>query len=309
MPKYNKTQSRGVMVYYAIGWIPALFVPASWATLKLFVAIYFARMFLVTGVHHRYFAHRTYSTSRPFQFILGLLAETCMQQGVIWWAATHRHHHKFCDTEHDAHSASVKGFLQAHCGWIHEEANYDMDKLYKACPDLTRFPELVWLDELYAVPPLALGALMYYLGGWEMFWWCWFINTWALSHGTFLVNSAVHLWGTERYTCQFQDCCTAKNNWWVSILTMGEGWHNNHHAQMGSCRQGIMWWEYDPTYYILRLMQCVGLIWDIREPDMKRFKVKENPEPPVGWVHGWSTANPSNKKSCVSAVAAEKKSS
>lgn len=193
------------------------------------------------------------------------MAETSVQQGVCWWAAHHRTHHKQCDTENDPHSPARLGFWKSHMLWIEDPSNYETH--WENVKDWQQFPELVWINEYFLLPPFLLGLGLYLYGGLPLFVWAFVVSTWAVSHSTFLVNSANHIWGRERFICQYQKGCTAKNNWWVTFFTLGEGWHNNHHANMAVCRQGLYWYEIDITYYVLRLLQAVGLVWDIREPD------------------------------------------
>ncbi|KJE93881.1 fatty-acid desaturase [Capsaspora owczarzaki ATCC 30864] len=257
--------SRGVQLFYAFGWLFAFTVPFRWELLALAVASYYLRMFFVTAGYHRYFSHMTFQTSRAFQFFLAFMAETSVQQGVCWWAAHHRQHHRQCDTEKDPHSPSRLGFWKSHMLWVEDADNYETH--WELVPDLVKFPEIVAVSESFLIPPTLYGAAIYLLGGYDVFIWAFVVSTWAVSHGTFLVNSANHIWGRERFICQYQPGCTAKNNWWVTVFTLGEGWHNNHHANMKVCRQGIYWYEIDITYYVLRVLQALGIVWNIREPN------------------------------------------
>jgi stearoyl-CoA desaturase (delta-9 desaturase) len=236
-------------------------VPLTWTAAILGVGLYLARMFGITGGYHRYFAHRAYKTSRWFQFVLAWLGCAAMQKGPLWWASHHRQHHKFSDQEDDPHSPIVKTVWWAHVGWV-------ISGRFRHAPldtirDYTKYPELRVLDKyLPWVPGFTLAAACYWIDGWSGLVWGFLVGTVLLYHGTFLVNSACHLWGTRRYATTDQ----SKNNWWAALLTMGEGWHNNHHHYQSCARQGFRWWEVDMSYYIIRALGAVGIVWDIREP-------------------------------------------
>ena len=248
-----------------VGWSPT----AVWVAL----ALYLTRMFAITGFYHRYFSHRAYRTSRPAQFLFALAGNSAVQRGPLWWAAHHRHHHRVSDHEGDPHSPHVNGFWWSHLGWLTDPANFPTD--LSRVPDLARFRELRWLDRYDTLVPLAvmggtfgLGALLERFApglgtnGWQMFVWGFFVSTVLLFHATCLVNSAAHLIGRRR----FETSDGSRNSLIVALLTMGEGWHNNHHHYCASTRQGFLWWEIDATYYLLRGLQAVGIVWDIREP-------------------------------------------
>jgi stearoyl-CoA desaturase (delta-9 desaturase) len=232
----------------------------SWTGLALAVALYYARMFFVTAGYHRYFAHRTYKTSRFVQFLLGIGAETTAQKGILWWAANHRHHHRTSDTPEDLHSPSQGGFFWSHVGWIivrdFEETRFDDIK------DMARYPELRFLNRFHLLPPIAMAVALYFIGGWHALLWGFFVSTVLLWHGTFTINSLSHVFGKQRY----ETGDTSRNNWILALVTMGEGWHNNHHYHMNSANQGFFWYEVDLSYYILKLLSWFGIVWDLRKP-------------------------------------------
>jgi stearoyl-CoA desaturase (delta-9 desaturase) len=237
----------------------ALWSGVTWQSVVCCIALYWIRMFGTTAGYHRYFSHRTFKTSRWFQFVLAFLAESSAQKGVLWWSAHHRHHHRYSDTEHDIHSPRQKGFWYAHIAWIYDgldETNFD------AVRDLTRFPELRWLNRHWLVPPTVLAVATWLLLGWPGLFVGFFLSTVILWHGTFTINSLSHVIGKRR----FQTTDDSRNHWLLALITMGEGWHNNHHHYMLSTRQGFRWWEVDMTYYVLKVMSWVGLVWDLREP-------------------------------------------
>jgi stearoyl-CoA desaturase (delta-9 desaturase) len=235
----------------------------SWKGLALAIALYYVRMFGVTGGYHRYFSHRTYRTSRAFQLLLAVLAQSSLQKGALWWAAHHRDHHKYSDTPADPHSYRDRGFWWSHVGWIlsrdTEETNLERIK------DLARYPELLWLNRWHVVPGVALAVGLFFVGGWHALLWGFFVSTTLLWHGTFTINSLSHMLGRRRYATTDD----SKNNWVLALVTMGEGWHNNHHYYQRSCRQGFFWWEIDLTFYVLKAFELVGLVWDVHSPSEK----------------------------------------
>jgi stearoyl-CoA desaturase (delta-9 desaturase) len=228
--------------------------------LVLGVALYFLRIFAIGAGYHRYFAHRAFRTGRIAQFCLAFLAQTSAQRGALWWAAKHRRHHKYSDTELDVHSPVLRGFLYAHVGWIFVPRNNATD--YAAVRDLARFKELVWLNRQPYLPAAVLALATWAIAGMPglVVGFCW--STVALWHATFCINSLAHVVGRRRYVTGDE----SRNNWLLALLTMGEGWHNNHHAYQVSVRQGFRWWEYDPTYYTLRALSWIGLVWDLHVP-------------------------------------------
>jgi stearoyl-CoA desaturase (Delta-9 desaturase) len=232
----------------------------SWAGVAWALGLYFGRMFFVTGAYHRYFSHRTYKTSRWFQFLLGLGATTTVQKGILWWAAHHRHHHRASDQPDDLHSPVQGGFWWSHHGWIlaHDFQGTDYDSIR----DFARYPELRWLNRLFLLPPIALAVALFFIGGPVALFYGFFLSTVLLWHGTFTINSLSHVIGKRRY----ETTDDSRNHWLLALITMGEGWHNNHHHYQASTRQGFRWYEIDLTYYILRGLAAVGLVWDLKEP-------------------------------------------
>jgi stearoyl-CoA desaturase (delta-9 desaturase) len=250
-----------------LGCFGVLWVGASPIAAWMAVFLYFIRMFAVTGIYHRYFSHKTYSTSRVGQFILALWGGTTVQRGALWWAYHHRHHHLHSDDEEDAHSPHVHGFLWSHIGWITSRRNFPTD--YSKIKDLVKFPELVFLNRFDAIVPLAFAFATFGFGkfleihypglhttGWQMLVWGFFISTTALFHGTACINSMAHLMGNRRYKTEDD----SRNSFILAIITLGEGWHNNHHRYMSATRNGFYWWEIDPTYYGLKLLSWTGFI-------------------------------------------------
>lgn len=250
----------GLGPFLALHLLPlgALWTGTRWQDWAVCFALYFVRMFGVTAGHHRYFSHRTFKTSRWFQFVLAFFAQTSSQKGVLWWAAHHRNHHKFSDLPWDVHSPIQKGFWYSHWLWLYDRGTEVTD--YNKVRDLAKYPELVWLNKYWAVPPTVLGVVIAWTMGLSGLFIAFGLSTVLLWHGTFTINSLSHVFGKRR----FETTDTSRNNWLLAIITLGEGWHNNHHHYMGSVRQGFYWWEYDITYYVLKAMSWVGLVWDLR---------------------------------------------
>jgi stearoyl-CoA desaturase (delta-9 desaturase) len=244
-----------------VGWSPV--------AVGVAVALYVVRMFAITAFYHRYFSHRTFKTSRAMQFVFGVLGNSAVQRGPLWWAAHHREHHQHSDTDDDTHSPTRHGFFWSHVGWITAKHNFPTRR--ERVKDLLKYPELCFLDRFDIVVPIAMFVGLYGLGAWlgaaypelgtsglQLVVWG-MISTVVLFHATFTINSLAHVWGTRR----FQTTDTSRNNWLLALITLGEGWHNNHHHFQGSVRQGFYWWEYDPSYYALRAMSWLGLVWQL----------------------------------------------
>jgi stearoyl-CoA desaturase (Delta-9 desaturase) len=234
----------------ALGW--------SWTGLVLALALYVARMWFVTAGYHRYFSHRAFKTSRAGQAVLAFGAQTAVQRGVIWWAAQHRRHHRHSDQPRDVHSAAREGFWYAHVGWSTAPGSDAFD--HATVRDLEKYPELRWLDRHKHLPGLILLGVLALAGGWHALVWGGLVSTVLLWHGTFTINSLAHLIGKRRYATTDD----SRNNWLLAVITLGEGWHNNHHHYQSSANQGFRWWEIDVTYYGLRVLGWLGLVWDVR---------------------------------------------
>jgi len=259
----NATIHLGCLGVIWVGWSPAAVAVAA--------LLYLARMFAITAFYHRYFSHRTFRTTRAAHFLFGLLGASGAQRGPIWWAAHHRDHHRQSDRPPDLHSPVQRGVLWSHMGWFLSDAG--VSTRAGAVPDLLKLPELRWLDRWHMAPVLALAAGTFALGealrvltpswgasGAQMLVWGFFISTTALHHATFTINSIAHRVGRRR----FETRDGSRNNLLLALLTLGEGWHNNHHYHPGSTRQGFVWWEIDMAYYGLWLLERLGVVWDLR---------------------------------------------
>jgi len=251
--------------------LAVIWVGISWVAVIVALVAYVVRMFAITGLYHRYFSHRAFKTSRLGQFIFGVLGASAVQRGPIWWAAHHRHHHAHSDQEGDIHSPRQVGFWRAHMGWFLTRRGFTPDLKY--VKDLLKFRELRWLDRFDIAVPTMLGVGMFLLGvllhkvaphlntsGWQMLIWGFFISTVLCYHGTYTINSLSHVFGRQRY----RTGDTSRNNWLLAVITLGEGWHNNHHHYPNAARQGFYWWEIDVSYYMLKVLSWFGIIWDLK---------------------------------------------
>ncbi len=234
------------------------FVPFSWELVGVAVFTYFLRLFGITGAYHRYFSHNAYKTSRVMQFILAWIGCMAMQKGPLWWAAHHRNHHKYSDTEKDLHSPR-KGFWHSHMLWFLKDDYNDYDP--KIIKDYTKYPELVWLDKYHWIPPL-LFSIVLGLISFPVLVYGYGVANFLAGHATWSINSLAHVIGKQRYDAGDD----SKNNFFLAIITMGEGWHNNHHYYRHSANMGFFWYEIDLTYYILKFLSWFGLIWDLKKP-------------------------------------------
>lgn len=277
----NSLLNAGFIIIH-LGCLLVLWVGASWTAVAVCLALYAIRMFSVTAFYHRYFAHRTYKTSRPFQFIMAVAGATCMQNGPLWWSAHHRHHHRYSDTDEDVHSPIAKSLWWAHAGWILSKkyALYEED----AVRDLAKYPELRWIQKYNIVPGIVLGVGLFIVGeilrlyapglqtnGPQLMIWGFFVSTTLLYHGTFTINSLAHRIGRRR----FETDDHSRNSLLLALITFGEGWHNNHHRYHASERQGFYWWEIDISHYGLTVLSWFGLVWDLKKPPKRIYDEAE----------------------------------
>ncbi len=254
-----------------VGCFSVFWVGWSWPAVFVAISLYIVRMFAITGFYHRYFSHRSFKTSRFFQFVFAVIGASAIQRGPLWWASYHRYHHKYSDTEKDIHSPKQSGFWRSHMFWFMGKSNFVTKK--ELIGDFMRYPELRWLDRFDIVIPIFYAAALITVGdlintfnpdwgvtGSQLFVWGFVISTIVLFHGTCTTNSLAHKYGTKRYMTGDD----SRNNIWIALITLGEGWHNNHHHYPNAVRQGFFWWEIDITYLILRFMSRVGIVWDLK---------------------------------------------
>ena len=247
-----------VLVHLAC--VAAIWTGITWQAVAICAALYWLRIFAIGAGYHRYFSHRAYATSRAFQFVLAVLAQSTAQKSVLWWAAKHRHHHLHSDTARDVHSPRHTGFLYSHVGWIFAR-RHDATDLVKVA-DLARYPELMWLHRFELLPAIALGALCFLVGRLARP-----RGRFLLEHGAGLSRHLLHQFARAR--ARPQALCDRRQfpqQLAAGAFTMGEGWHNNHHAYQSSVRQGFRWWEIDATYYVLKSLSWLGVVWDLKTP-------------------------------------------
>jgi stearoyl-CoA desaturase (delta-9 desaturase) len=250
------------LAVHAVALCGAVLFPPTLGLVALCLGVFYARILGISLGYHRYFAHRTFKTSRAFQLVLALWSMLSAQRGVLWWAAHHRNHHRYSDDEGDVHSPARTGFFWSHVGWIISGRN-DRTRV-EVIRDMARFPELVWLDRHQYLPAIALGATLFLAGGLPALVWGMLVSTVILWHATFSINSVAHVIGRRVYPTTD----TSRNNTWLALLTGGEGWHNNHHYFCSSARLGFHWWQYDPVWWVIVALERVGLVWDVhRVPD------------------------------------------
>ena len=261
----------GCLLVFWVEWSPVAVTVA--------VVLYLIRMFAITGFYHRYFSHKAFKTNRFWQFVFAILGNTACQRGPLWWAAHHRHHHRFTDLPNDVHSPKQHGFWWSHVGWLTSRANFRTRHEY--VKEWARFPELRWINRFDTAIPFVFAGLIFIAGrlleryapslnvsASQLLVWGFFISTTLLLHATCTINSLDHMLGSRRYDTGD----TSRNNAVLAVLTLGEGWHNNHHHFAVSARQGFMWWELDMTYYLLVLLSFLGIVRELRPVPEKVIK-------------------------------------
>lgn len=250
--------------------LAVIWVGISPAAVIACLFFFWLRMFAITGFYHRYFSHRSFKTNRFWQFIFAFIANSSAQRGPLWWASHHRKHHKFSDEKEDRHSPVQHGFWWSHVGWFICESAFKTD--YSVIKDLAKYPELKFLNRFDILAPATLAVFTFILGeflnaywpslgtnGLQMLIWGFFISTVILFHATFTINSLGHIYGKRR----FKTKDNSRNNPWLAFITLGEGWHNNHHRFAVSARQGFYWWELDITYYTLKVLSFFRIVSDL----------------------------------------------
>ncbi len=257
--RVNWKTSVPFIAFHVIAIAGTLVFGVTLKALVLCVTLYVVRIWFITAGYHRYFSHRSYRTSRWFQFVLAFGGGTAAQKGVLWWAGHHREHHRTSDTADDIHSP-LRGFWWSHVGWI-------LCDKYSATPtrrirDFDRYPELRFLNRHDWLPPWILGTACFLMAGLPGLFCGFMLSTVLVWHNTFFVNSLAHVMGRRRYATED----TSRNSVLIAVTTLGEGWHNNHHHYQASARNGFFWWELDPTYYALKVLSWLRVVRDLKVP-------------------------------------------
>jgi len=264
------------MIFVHVAAIVGVFLyPPTLGLVALAAALTWSRILGTTLGYHRYFSHRTFRTSRVMQFLIGWWAESSTEKGILWWAGHHRNHHRYADADGDIHSPARSGFFYSHIGWILAD-RWDETPL-DVIRDMAAYPELRWLNRWHLVPPVTLAVVCFLLGGMPALVWGYFISTTLVWHSTFTINSLSHVYGSRR----FPTTDTSRNNPWLALLTLGEGWHNNHHYFCSSARNGFYWWEIDVTFYTIWVMEKLGLVWDVKRVPKRVLEEGRRRQPAV----------------------------
>lgn len=273
------------MVVFHVGAVAALFM-FSWKAFFLACFLWWVAGSLGIGMgYHRLLTHRGYKTPKWMEYFLTTCATLALEGGPIFWVGTHRIHHQLTDKPGDPHSPR-DGKWWSHMGWIlmGKAMHSDAIELAAYVPDLRKDKFHVWISKWHWVPLTVLGIALLAFGGIEYVMWGIFLRVTFGLHSTWLVNSATHLWGSQRFATDDD----SKNSLWVALLTFGEGWHNNHHAHPQSARHGLRWWEIDTNWYGIQVLKFLGLARDIKVAKVGSGRFKEIgatqrvPEPVMG---------------------------
>jgi stearoyl-CoA desaturase (delta-9 desaturase) len=274
----NETSLHSLAVRSGINWIFAItlvsfhlgalaaFFYFRWSALVAFLVVWVLAENVGIGMgYHRLLTHRGYSTPRWLEYCIATCGTLALQGGPIYWVAVHRMHHKYTDKEGDPHSPR-DGTWWSHMGWIvNGSLRNQTAALKQYAPDLARDSYYVWLNKYHWVPLTVVGLTLFAFGGWPWLLWGAVLPATIGFHVTWMVNSVTHLWGTRRFATSDD----SRNNFWVALLTGGEGWHNNHHANPVSARHGLAWYEIDVNYYGIRLLKRFGLASHIKTASLK----------------------------------------
>ena len=245
-------------VYVALLAMP--FVQPTWTSGIIMLALINLRGYAITVGFHRYFSHRAFRTYRWLQFLIALVGCTAIQRGPLWWALHHRRHHAHSDTPYDVHSPVTQGFWHAHMGWLFDVVSLDPD--YRTMRDFTRYPELVWLEKLWMFPGFLLAGACFLLDGWAGLIYGFCLGSVIMMQFAFAVNSLGHLTGPRPYAT----ADGSRNNWVLGFLAFGDGWHNNHHRFPRLASHGLRWYEWDPSYRMILVLEKLRLVWDVKKP-------------------------------------------
>jgi stearoyl-CoA desaturase (delta-9 desaturase) len=275
-PAYKLTTLNIITAVFMTGFhvgAVAAFWYFSWTNLIVALALHWLAVgFGISLGYHRLHTHRGFKTSKAFEYFLAVCGTLTLEGGPLFWVATHRRHHQLSDAPGDPHSPRDGGFW-AHMGWIlfGDTHHNDTKMTSKYAPDLAAEPFYRVLSRYHYVPLWALGLTLAYFGGWGLVCWGIFLRVVFGLHATWLVNSATHMWGSRRFKTRDD----SRNNWWVALITFGEGWHNNHHAHPVSARHGLHWWEFDMSWITLQVLKAFGVVRDLKVPKFTHVEAEE----------------------------------
>jgi sn-1 stearoyl-lipid 9-desaturase len=271
--EFNRTRAKInrknliIIVSFHLLAIPALFF-FSWQNVAAMLVGNWIVGSLGVGLgYHRLLTHRSFKAPKWLEYALTALGTMSVQDDAVRWVATHRIHHQFTETERDPHSTRP-GFWWAHIGWILKGTAQDHDRatLKKCVPDLMKDKFHLILAKYYYVPLILSGFLLFAIGGWGMVFWGVFVRVVVGWHTTWFVNSLSHIFGRR----PFETNDDSTNNWFVALLTFGEGWHNNHHAFPTSARHGLKWYQLDMNWIAIRIFEKLGWATQIRVFDTEK---------------------------------------
>jgi fatty-acid desaturase len=255
-----------IMVLLHVGAIGALFM-FSWKAVIISAVLYWMTIGFGIGMgYHRLLTHRSYKVPRALEYFFAVCGTLTLEGGPIFWVATHRVHHQHADKDLDPHTPRHGGFW-AHMGWIlfGEPKHNDTKRMSKYAPDLAKDPFYVWLNNWHFMPLVLLTAILYAVGGLQLVLWGTCMRVVLGLHATWLVNSATHMWGSQRFNTRDD----SRNSWWVALVTFGEGWHNNHHAHPTSARHGLAWYEFDLTWIQIWVLKSLGIAKNVKVASVK----------------------------------------
>jgi stearoyl-CoA desaturase (delta-9 desaturase) len=268
-----------IYILLHLGCFGILYTGVSAEAMAVLCVAFLIRALGVSIVYHRYFAHRSFRTSRLMQFCLGLYGSLTVLGGLLWWAQTHREHHRHADTPDDIHSPAFHGFIYSHCGWFLDDRHRSLD--LSKVRDLARFPELIWLERLDVLSKLSYIACCYWLFGIVGVVWGFFVPAVIVLQMVHWIQSVSHSIGGYRRYASLDD---SRNHWLFGIISFGEGFHHNHHCFPNSARLGLHWWEFDASYFVLLALEWSGLIWDLKVPTRKAPPGRDKMERDVIYV-------------------------
>ncbi|XP_022955965.1 palmitoyl-monogalactosyldiacylglycerol delta-7 desaturase, chloroplastic-like [Cucurbita moschata] len=250
----------------------------SWSAISICLILYIITgLFGITISYHRNLSHKSFKIPKLLEYLFAYCGVHALQGDPIFWVSTHRYHHQYVDTPKDPHSP-IKGFWFSHFTWFLHKRDRSANEIipkhrkWENATDLEKQTFYRFLHKTYLLHPIAVAVILYSIGGTPFFIWGTCVRTVMIQHATFFVNSVCHMWGKRPWKTND----LSRNNWWVSLLLFGEGWHNNHHAFEYSARMGIEWWQYDPGWYVIRFLQAIGVATHVKLPSQTHMQKLAN---------------------------------